>query len=206
MLLKVKNYFAENPSWLSLSLLLFLAGFFLAFYTLQKVPDAFGYFNSQIKSLTELGDEVFSSSPAAGIYLLLSNNMIASFSVLLFSFFLGLPPLIGLIGNGSLLGVVAFILSEQGIKIIPFFIFGVLPHGIFELPAFFISASLGLKIGYHIIFPYPGCGRLETLKQLWQEIVRMVPAIFLLLLIAAAVEVLLTPYIIQWFLPTVSGL
>lgn len=61
-------------------------------------------------------------------------------------------PLLTLMFNGFLTGFVLRMVLEQG-RSITFFILGILPHGIFELPAVFISAAIGLRIGLSYLFP-----------------------------------------------------
>jgi len=71
------------------------------------------------------------------------NNLLVSFVGIVFGALLGIVPLILILTNGYVVGYVARISVEaQG--------FGVLwklfPHGIFELPAIFISLGIGLKL------------------------------------------------------------
>ena len=63
---------------------------------------------------------------------------------MIFGFLLGIFPVIAAIANGYLLGFVALISVNNGGW---FILFKLLPHGIFELPAIFISLGLGLKLG-----------------------------------------------------------
>lgn len=72
------------------------------------------------------------------------NNIQSSFFGMIFGIFLGVFPVISTIVNGYLLGFVAnFAVQEGGILSL----WRVFPHGIFELPAVFISFALGLRLG-----------------------------------------------------------
>jgi stage II sporulation protein M len=201
MVARLRDFGKENSSWLFLACGFFVAGYLVAVTALRNNPLAFRLIMEQLERLMELGDSIYSSHPLRGIYLVLMNNTVATFSIILFSFILGLPPLFSLFGNGTLMGVVSILMRDQGISFPAFFFLGILPHGILELPAFFISASLGLKIGYHVVFPLPGESRLNSLKILWQEVKRMAPVIFLLLAAAACIEVLVTPLLLKAVLP-----
>jgi len=67
---------------------------------------------------------------------------------MVFGVFLGIFPVISTIANGYLLGFVAnFAIQENGI----FSLWRIFPHGIFELPAVFISFALGLRIGASVL-------------------------------------------------------
>lgn len=75
------------------------------------------------------------------------NNLQASFLAILFGLFFGIVPVLFAIFNGYILGIVASMaVAEEGI----FSLLNILPHGVFELPAVFISLGMGLKIGSFI--------------------------------------------------------
>jgi stage II sporulation protein M len=83
------------------------------------------------------------------------HNLFASLQMMLMGIFLGIVPLIGLFTNGALLGSIAAGLATEDIPLLAFMSLGILPHGIFELPAFFISSAFGMKMGFHLVFPLP---------------------------------------------------
>jgi stage II sporulation protein M len=202
MFMRLREFVSSNSSWLVLSFGFFTAGFAVAFTALGNNPQVLELIFVQMEKLMQLGEDIYAAHPLQGIYLILVNNTVATFGIILFSFLIGLPSLFSLFGNGILLGAVTVLMAEQGISFPVFFFLGVMPHGIFELPAFFISASLGLKIGYHIVFPLPGETRGESLKIMVREVRRMAPVIFILLVAAACIEVVVTPAILQYFLHT----
>jgi stage II sporulation protein M len=73
------------------------------------------------------------------------NNIKTSFMGLIFGLLFGIFPLFLAALNGYLLGFVANIIyNEDGIRSF----WKILPHGVFELPAFFISLAIGAKLGY----------------------------------------------------------
>lgn len=201
MFVRFWTYVKNNGSWLILSCIFFAAGFAVALTALGSNPQVLELIFVQMEKLMKLGEDIYAAHPLQGIYMILLNNVVASFGIILFSFLLGLPSLFSLFGNGTLLGAVAVLMAEQGISFPVFFFIGVMPHGIFELPAFFISASLGLKIGYHIVFPLPGETRVNSLRILVREVMHMAPVILLLLVAAACIEVVVTPFILRFFLP-----
>ena len=75
------------------------------------------------------------------------NNLQASFFGLIFGTVLGIFPVLATIANGYVLGFVGA-MSVEAENI--FILWRLLPHGIFELPAIFISLGLGLKLGSFI--------------------------------------------------------
>ena len=75
------------------------------------------------------------------------NNLKSSFMGLIFGFILGVPSMIIVIFNGYLVGFISSVsVRSSGI----FSLWKLFPHGIFELPAIFISLGLGVKIGSFI--------------------------------------------------------
>ncbi|MCK4552839.1 stage II sporulation protein M [Candidatus Pacearchaeota archaeon] len=75
------------------------------------------------------------------------NNLQSSFFGLIFGVALGIFPVLAAVANGYVLGFVGAISVEtEGI----FVLWRIFPHGIFELPAIFISLGLGLKLGSFI--------------------------------------------------------
>ena len=78
------------------------------------------------------------------ISFIISNNVKSTFFGIIFGAFFGIFSLVGAITNGYLLGFVSFLSVNDGGILTLWKIF---PHGIFELPAVFISLGLGLKIG-----------------------------------------------------------
>ena len=101
-----------------------------------------GFFDETIENLSGLFDEEGNISTLALIF----NNVRVSFLALFFGLipFLFLPVFV-LIINAALVGVLLGLVSGEGILIGIFtFLLGILPHGILELPAIFISISAGL--------------------------------------------------------------
>jgi len=72
------------------------------------------------------------------------NNLQSSFFSMILGVGFSILPIIAVVSNGYLLGVVAWItVQAEG----PLVLWRLLPHGIFELPAIFLSLGLGLKLG-----------------------------------------------------------
>jgi stage II sporulation protein M len=77
------------------------------------------------------------------------NNLKSSFIGMISGVFFGLFSLVNAISNGYVLGFVGnFSVQENGFLIL----LRLLPHGIFELPAIFISLGLGFKLGTFIFY------------------------------------------------------
>jgi stage II sporulation protein M len=79
------------------------------------------------------------------------NNLQSSFFGMVFGIALGIFSMITSVLNGYLLGFVSSkAVYEGGILVL----WRLFPHGIFELPALFLSTGLGLKLGLPFIYRY----------------------------------------------------
>jgi len=108
------------------------------------------------------------------------NNLQSSFLGMVLGILLGFFPLIFAITNGYVLGFVASAtVNVEGISIL----WRLFPHGIFELPAIFISLGLGLKLMTFIFEK----NKLKTLKIYTKNSLRTFLFIIIPLLIIAAV-------------------
>lgn len=108
------------------------------------------------------------------------NNLQSSFMALILGVFLGIFPLMATISNGYLLGFVSSMsVGEAGIGSL----WRILPHGIFELPAVFLSLGLGLKLGSFIFYKEKG----KKFNEFFKKSLRVFVFIVLPLLIVAGI-------------------
>jgi len=108
------------------------------------------------------------------------NNLQSSFSGLIFGFLLGILPVIAAIANGYVVGVVSrIVVSEEGLGSL----WMLAPHGIFELPAIFISLGLGVKFGSFLFQEK----KADSFKNFFWNSIRVFLLIVLPLLIIAAI-------------------
>jgi len=101
-------------------------------------------YNEILEFLREIFEKTENLSQWELITFLISNNVQSSFLGILFGFIYGVFPLIIAIANGYVLGFVSS-LSVNSVGVAS--LWKIVPHGIFELPAIFISLGLGLKFG-----------------------------------------------------------
>jgi stage II sporulation protein M len=99
--------------------------------------------------------------------------------------------------NISLIGGVYAVLELLGMSPVPFFLAGVLPHGIFELPALMIGSAVVLYFGAALVTPQTGKSMGEVVIDLmadWAKI--FVGLVVPFLAIAALIEAYITPAIL----------
>lgn len=136
-------YIKESKKFIYFVILLFLIFSFIGFFI--PAPDFLSkYIISYLKSLLEQTKDF---SNFDWIKFIFFNNLKSSFFAVIFGVFFGIFPFFGAIVNGYLLGFVASMSVADGGFLV---LWRILPHGIFELPAIFISLGLGLRLGSFI--------------------------------------------------------
>lgn len=134
------NYLKQSKNFIYAAIGIFL--FFVLFGFFVPAPD---FLSEKImKFIQELLEKTSGLSPLELIYFIFLNNIQSSFFGMIFGILFGVFPLIAIIFNGYVLGFVSSMsIQKEGF----FVLWRLLPHGIFELPALFISLGLGLKLG-----------------------------------------------------------
>lgn len=182
-----KSYLYSLRLYILVSALIFIFGIIIGYYTTEIFPSESQEMVSLLKKTYEpiLETGVFSQ-----ILFIFLKNGIASFFVIITGAIFGVLPIISLINNGGILGVV----SSSFLKEYTFYhlLLGILPHGIFEIPLFLISSAIGLKIGrtsIRRIFKKEG----SVKKELSLALNTFLKLILVLLFFVAIIEVLVTP-------------
>jgi uncharacterized membrane protein SpoIIM required for sporulation/ABC-type transport system involved in multi-copper enzyme maturation permease subunit len=120
----------------------------------------------------------------------------------IFSF--GVLGIVAYIANFAVIGGVLAATKVVGISPLLFFLAGILPHGIFELPAAIIVASAILYVGVELVTPKDGRTIGEAFIISIADLLKILIGLCLPLLIAAAlIEGLVTPKILEYYLGNV---
>lgn len=151
-----------------------------------------------LEEMIPLFATIIADNPLLGAALIFMNNMITMAQMLLLGAAAGISPLITLGINGALVGLTLSTAAREGADMLFMLGLGILPHGIFELPAFFICAGLGLKFGYHCIAsPLPGKTRFQSYRFIWKEAISVLPPVVIMLITAALIEIYVTPRLLE---------
>jgi stage II sporulation protein M len=136
-------YLKKSKNFIFIVIGIFVFFTFIGFFV--PAPD---FLSEQIlEFIQELIEKTQNMSISELISFIFFNNLQSSFFGMILGVLFGIFPIFAAIANGYLLGFVGVIAVEsEGF----FTLFGLLPHGIFELPAIFISLGLGLKLGMFI--------------------------------------------------------
>lgn len=142
-------------------------------------------------------------------WMIFAHNSMSVLAMIVLGFVFGIMPAWNLWVNGLLMGYLMALLAGKGIPAWKTFVFGILPHGIFELTAIFWAAGLGLANGFatlrwlgnQFVVVTKGVqlrNRTSPIKEAMLRSVQSLPYILGLLFIAAFIESTVTPHLIEW--------
>ena len=137
------SYIKESEKFIYAAIILFFGFFLLGFFI--HPPEILS--NQFLKFLAELIEKTknFNGYELMGYIFL--NNFLSSLQGMFFGFFFGVYSFVAIVFNGYFVGFVSSLsVKSMGVLVL----WRLLPHGIFELPAIFISFGLGLKFGTFI--------------------------------------------------------
>ena len=138
--IKSWEYILDSFKFIKIVIILFFVFALIGF--LFPVPEVFA--EKIFEFIKQIFEKTRDMSQFELIRFIFLNNLQVSLFSLVFGIFLGVFPILLTMMNGYLLGFVAFLSVNEGGLLVLWRIF---PHGIFELPAIFISLGLGLRLG-----------------------------------------------------------
>ncbi len=170
------KFIKESQNFIYVAVLIFFTFFLIGF--LLPMPDFL--YQQIVKFIEQLLQQTEGMSYSQLTSFIFFNNLHSSFFAMILGVFFGIFPMFVMVMNGYLVGVVSGLsVNAAGV----FSLWKLLPHGIFELPAVFISAGLGLKIGSFIWQKK----KIKALKEYFLNSLRVFVFIVIPLLIIAAI-------------------
>ena len=187
-------------------LLLLAAIFILGIWSGEQLPKVNPKLAGDLKKealekFAEIARWMRQLPPGTEFLVIWVNNINASLTAVLFGILLPIIPLVFLLSNGLLIGLFQnMIQAESGISRFQYYI-SLVPHGILELPAFFIAVLLGIRFGlvpYRLIIHYLRTKEhLPLFKEVSREVRYYGALILIMLLFAAVIEVSISPLLIS---------
>lgn len=109
-------------------------------------------------------------------------------------------PIISLLSNGALLGLLGALVYSQGSSLL-FFAAGILPHGVFELTALVLSIACGVTLCRNMCDLAVSNQKRVPLPSLLEDLLRVLVLLVAPLTVAAAfIECYVTPVVMNLFL------
>ena len=172
------NYVSESRKFVYFAIVLFVLSGIIGFI----FADRLDFIEKILKMLVDKTQGLNAFELVTFIFF---NNAQSSFLAIIFGIVLGIAPAINAVANGTVIGyVLSKVYDANGISEF----WRLLPHGVFELPAIFISLVLGIRLGMCIFVKDV---RKEFIKRLVLSLKSFLTIILPLLIIAAIIEGLL---------------
>lgn len=152
----IPTQFRTNLPYFSLSVLMFLSATVLGYFKLGWLADLFK------EIITPVGEGIRELSPAELFFIILLNNARVSLSMCGGGGSVFITPVL-LIMNGIMVGSLGRAMQEMG-EFLRYYS-GIIPHGLLELSAFFMSSASGLRIAKSLILPERGLTRYESMRE-----------------------------------------
>ncbi len=178
--------------WLFLVVSLFLAG--LA-WGLNFSVDTAGPLTENVDALKKLADFLAPLPQTSVFAFIFLKNVAAVLVSFALSPFFCLVPVAALVLNGGIIGLVSATVIQE--KSLGFLLAGVLPHGIFELPALFISQAAALSFGTAVMLAMVNPARRKLVLPNLKQNARYLALSVVLLFLAAFIETYVTPLLVR---------
>ena len=181
--------------WVLIACALFVIGIGAGILVSAVVPeDIVEFFSEEITTFGELG-EIFSPFTLSTAIFIFFKNVFALIFSFVFSPILCLMPIIALVFNGSFISFISTLVIEE--ESIGFLVLGLLPHGIFEIPAFIIGEAAALCFGATTIYALFSRKGSNILLPAFKKNLKYLILAFVLLIPAAIIETYVTPLFLQ---------
>ena len=192
-----QSYFKKLKSIL-LNHRLYFIGICLVFFASVVLGYILSYYNPEfiLPIFENFADFENETSFELAIKLFLNNSLVVILLVLLG--FLLIVPLLIIFINGLVIGIVFEYFAKEASPM--FFLVGIIPHGIIELPMFILAGAVGFRIGVRILLCLFGTVSFPDLKKdifnaLWILCLFIIPMLFA----AAFIEAYITGYLLEVF-------
>jgi stage II sporulation protein M len=146
-----------------------------------------------LAALEELGIDLEPFQIDTAVFILFKNALALLFSFI-FSPILCLIPIIALTFNGMVVSIISAIVAQE--ESLGFVLAGLLPHGIFEIPALIIGEAAALYFGASVIMVLFSSEKSIFMPRFKQSLKYLLLAL-VLLVPAAVIETFVTPLFLQ---------
>ena len=148
------------------------------------------FFNLILNELEDIGIGFSEKSTIEMIVFVFRHNLQAV-ALSIISGIILIFPVIAVLMNGMTIGFFFGVAGNPSLFI------ALIPHGIFEIPAFITCAALGMRLGFVILVPGKGKTRIFCVKEVLADCLKILILIITLLLLAAVIEVTISARIAE---------
>jgi stage II sporulation protein M len=181
--------------WVFIAVGLFVIGLGIGLAASVIMPaNIIRLFSEELSALEELGSLLspFRATTAVFIFFKNVSALLISF---VFSPILCLLPILALVLNGSLISFVSVIVAQE--ESLGLLLAGMLPHGVFEIPALIIGEAAALSFGAASIISLFSRGERKPLLPHFKQTLKYLLLAFVLMVPAAIIETFVTPLFLK---------
>ena len=196
--------------WVFATALFVLGIFFAAAYVSHDLnrlhdimPTGFGHFDVNVTP--DLGDGAVPWEYSLMAAVITTNNIMVTFNAIVGGLLAGLGTVYILIYNGLIIGGLFGFFHSSGANMVVAYAL-VLPHGVIELMAIFLSGGCGLMLGKGLLMPGDFTRKQSVIMQA-KKVALLIPGIVAMLIVAGIIEGYFTPLPIDpWLKIAFAGL
>lgn len=199
--MKMRTFFRQ---YMMVTFIIMVAAFIivsiLGYFGMLKFADTAQDILEQFQDMVEQQGLIDDAGDVSCIKLFLNNfratGMAAILGIVPFLFL----PILVLISNGAIMGALFSVLSNNGAELWKYLVAGILPHGIFEIPAICLGITIGFQMCRFICSKILDRGKLGSLKAgtfFLNELKLFIFVATPLLIIAAVIESYITPILLN---------
>jgi stage II sporulation protein M len=175
--------------WVIISSVIFIIGLLIGLLT--PGWDVFG----NVDSLEELAETLGSLSTSDIFIVILIKNIFVLLLCFIFSPVFCLLPILSLFTNGWIISVVGSFFAQE--ESVTYYLVGILPHGIFEIPALILGQAAALSLGAMTIASVISKEKRGRLFFNLRNNLKYLLIALLLLVPAAIIETYITPLLLN---------
>jgi stage II sporulation protein M len=203
MLKRLRLLWLDNRGYFLIASILLMFGALVGYLQADKVAEVANQLLSELKQIVGRIQQD-GGGTVTTFRVIFFNNVSSSLMMMVLGLFFAVFPIFGLLSNGVLLGFIMDKIAAAGINPLLVFSVGILPHGIFELPAVVFAAAIGIRYGVLVIRSIGSLWRLDAradVRSDWIAVLKQFPmavlVVVVLLFVAAVVESVITPLLLQ---------
>lgn len=167
----------------------------VALFVLGAAVGAVAISLSDLRALSRLGAGRSVVPETLTVGVILTNNLLAAAVTLAGAVTFGLLSALSMFVNGVLVGsLVAVSAGETSLLLLAALL---LPHGVIELPAFWLAGAVGLRVAHRLVRYLRGTDERPLTRTEGVEIGLLLVALVLLIAVAAWIEVHVTPWVAE---------
>lgn len=189
----LREYLSEIKGYIYLSAAIFSVSVVTGYLYAQFLPEKASEFFSTLQQV--MAHRFGGMESGFMVLAIFVNNLIATSMMLVLGVFFGFLPSFGLVVNGIILGVVGYVVKKESVLLL----FSIIPHGIFEIPVFLVSAAIGLRLGHQAVRKLFQGNEIRVLEELRRGVYFYVRWGVPFLLVAAFIEAFISIRIANLF-------